>query len=204
MARLNKLITWLVPANSCCPVPKHVYQFQLDLSCMLVPHMIHTALMVTFIPPDSILSQHLLVFYFKASKMSRYQKCKRYPHRVSAEDRLCGGIYFNKVLPILDRKHLLSCLFSAITWLLLFTFFHFLRTSSIRSSNRSVVVSGEGWQRQPIGADHRGGPSACLHRRYWCIVLDGSNGIQCLDLLQTQEEKRTWTLHYFLCIHTRR
>lgn len=82
-------------------------------------------------------------------------------------------------------------------------FLHFSFLSCFRSTNRSVLVSDEGWQRESVRADHRGGPSACLHRWNWCVLLGGFNGIQCLDLLQTQEEERTRTLHNLLRLHAR-
>lgn len=67
---------WLDSANNhllfLLPCSKHSYQFKLDFSSRFREKMYHTARIVTFIPPDRFLSQHLLIFYVKESKMLRY------------------------------------------------------------------------------------------------------------------------------------
>ncbi len=111
--------------------------------------------------------------------------------------RLNCLILSNKLSPI-KTFCLSNTLISLCSLLFLSLLFRIARRAAYSHRWRQWI-----WRECKSGwADHRRSEAACLHRRHWRGMLGNPYGIQCVDLLQTEEEKRAQPLHSLICIHT--
>ena len=98
---------------------------------------------------------------------------------------------------ILCCPHLPSCLLPprAASW----TALH-----ARRRKQRWHQRQRRGEQRKSGRADYRRGQAAGVHRGHWRRLLGHPHGLQCLDLLQAQEEEGAEPLRRLLRLHTSR